>query len=219
MPTVDLLHNPFSRRDGAPQHASVNTSSPSAGSPPFAAAKPPAPVARYDAVAKLLHWCIAAALLAQAAVGYRMQDIPKLPAGPRAFWFNMHKSVGITLGVLILLRLAWRLAHRPPAWPTRMPAWQAKAATALHGAMYAAMLLMPLSGLVGSFASGRPILFFGMPVVGMGTEMPALKNACSAIHEALSWVLAAMVVAHVAAALRHLLQGDGVFRRMWPGRG
>ena len=117
--------------------------------------------ARYTATAVVLHWVIAALLIAEFAHGWWMQVIPKEPPGIRADAFNMHKSFGLVLLALALLRLGWRLAHRPPPFPP-MPRWQAIAARANHVLLYTMMLAMPLSGYFGSVFSGYPIKWFGM---------------------------------------------------------
>ena len=72
---------------------------------------------RYHAGSVILHWLIGMAIFTQIALGYWMTELPKSPPGLRAGWFNVHKSVGITIGVFIVLRIIWRLIHRPPTLP------------------------------------------------------------------------------------------------------
>src|SRR5579862_3347911 len=86
----------------------------------------------YTRTAVVLHWLIGICVLAQIALGLWMLTIPKSPPGVRAYWFNMHKSIGITLALLIFARLLWRLAHRAPPLPATMPDWQRSAAKASH---------------------------------------------------------------------------------------
>ena len=83
---------------------------------------------RYGRVAMALHWAIALLALFQIGLGWWMIDIPKSPPGLRAGWFNVHKSFGITIGLLMLARLGWRLGHAPPPLPASLPRWQARAA-------------------------------------------------------------------------------------------
>src|SRR5438067_2492490 len=99
----------------------------------------------YTRVAVLLHWLLAAALLAQLALGWWMLELPKSPVGLRAGWFNVHKSIGLTIAAIVLLRLGWRLRHGAPAH-AEMPPWQRRAADASHALLYVCMLLIPLSG-------------------------------------------------------------------------
>src|SRR3954467_8165820 len=106
-------------------------------------------VVRYSRAAIALHWILAGALLAQLVLGWWMVDLPKSPPGLRAGWFNVHKSMGMVLAVLVALRFAWRASH-PPSEPDGAPAWQRAAAQATHGMLYACMLVMPISGFLGS---------------------------------------------------------------------
>jgi cytochrome b561 len=171
---------------------------------------------RYDRVAIALHWVIALAVLAQIGLGLWMIEIPKQPVGVRAYWFNLHKSVGLTLAFLIVVRLAWRLAHRPPPLPAALPRWQRLAALANHRLLYLCMIVMPLSGYLGSNFSGYPIKYFGMTLPAWATKDDALKELLSAVHWSAAWLFVALIALHVAAALKHLLAGDGVFARIWP---
>jgi len=171
----------------------------------------------YTRVAVLLHWIVAALVLAQASWGWWMQGIAKQPPGVRADAFNLHKSVGLVILAVMLVRLAWRLTHPPPALDG-LPRWQVIAARATHRLLYAALFVMPLSGYLGSVFSGYPVRWFGVRLPAWGWSDPALKDLMSAIHLATSIVLVAAIVLHVAAALRHALRGDGTVHRMaWPG--
>jgi cytochrome b561 len=172
---------------------------------------------RYDRVALTLHWLIGVAVVAQIALGLWMIEIPKLPVGVRAYWFNLHKSIGLTIGLLVVLRLAWRLTHRPPALPPSVPRWQARAAAVGHWMLYACMVAMPVAGYLGSTFSGYPIRYFGMTLPGWGWKDDGLKDFFSAVHLAGAIVFIALIALHVLAALKHLLvDRDGVFQRMLP---
>lgn len=168
---------------------------------------------RYTRVAVALHWLLAAALLAQLALGWWMLDIPKSPPGLRAGWFNLHKSLGITIGVAALLIVAWRIAHPRPA-DLLLPAWQRKAARLAHGALYACMLVMPISGYLGSTFTRYPVRYFGMVLPTWNHPWPAAKELMSDIHFGAVLLFMALLALHVAAALWHWLQRDGVAARM-----
>ena len=113
----------------------------------------------------------------------------------------------------MLFRLGWRIAHpAPPLLP--MPAWQAWLARTTHAALYAALILMPVAGYLGSVWSGYPVKWFGITLPDWGTKSPALKDAMSAVHYVTSWVLLSLVALHVAGALRHAFRGEGVMSRM-----
>ena len=172
---------------------------------------------RYTRTAIALHWLIALAVIVQFCWGWWMQGIPKQPPGIRADAFNLHKSVGMTIFMLMSVRLLWRWRHPPPAFPP-MPRWQAGLAHVVHATLYAVLLLHPLSGYLGSVFSGYPVKFFGMTLPAWGHNDPALKNFFSASHFVTSWVLLAAVALHVAGALKHaLIDRDGLLSRMGIG--
>lgn len=174
---------------------------------------------RYDRVAIALHWLIALGVLAQIALGWWMIEIPKQPVGVRAWWFNLHKSIGLTLGALIVVRVAWRLSHRPPPLPDSVPRWQVRTARTSHALLYLCLIAMPLAGYLGSTFSGYPIKYFGLTIHGWGWKDDDLKELFSAVHYSAAWLFMALIAVHVAAALKHLLiDRDGVFARIWPGR-
>jgi cytochrome b561 len=170
-------------------------------------------MSRYTATAVILHWLIAALVVGQFAWGWLMQEIPKSPPGMRADAFNFHKSIGLCLLALMLFRIGWRIAHPPPPLPA-MPAWQARLAQATHVALYAALIVMPVAGYLGSVWSGYPVKWFGIVLPDWGTKSPALKDAMSAVHYVTSWMLLSLVALHVAGALRHAFRGEGVMSRM-----
>ena len=170
---------------------------------------------RYSRFAILLHWTIAALVAAQFALGWAMQAIAKHPPGPRADAFNLHKSFGLLILAMMVVRIAWRLSHPPPALPP-MPRWQAAAARANHALLYALLVVMPLAGYLGSSFSGYPVRFFGIVLPAWAARDDALKEAMSNVHLAASWLLAAALALHVAAVIKHALEGDsGLWRMGW----
>jgi cytochrome b561 len=171
---------------------------------------------RYTTTAIVLHWIIALAAIGLIAFGWWMQAIPKDPVGPRVNAFNLHKSIGLTVLLLMLARLTWRTTHRPPGLPP-MPAWQAAAAHANHWLLYICIILQPLSGYLGSAFSGYPVKYFGLTLPSLAAKNVALKDFFSVFHLVNSWVLVAAIVLHVAAAAKHrFIDRDEVLRRMWP---
>ncbi len=173
---------------------------------------------RYTRVAVALHWSIAVLVICQFAWGWWMQGIPKQPVGPRVDAYNLHKSIGMTIFLLMALRLLWRWRHPAPALPP-MPGWQAAAARATHVLLYVVLLLQPVFGYLGSEVSGYPVKYFGMTLPGWAGKHEALKDLLSTAHLVNSWVLATLVAVHVAAALKHaLVERDGVLARMGWGR-
>jgi cytochrome b561 len=173
-------------------------------------------IATYTRTAIALHWLIGLGVLAQITLGLWMIGIPKSPPGVRAWWFNVHKSIGITLAVFIVLRLLWRFAHRAPPLPQTMPDWERIAAKANHVLLYVCMIVMPLSGYLGSSFTKYPILYFGMRLPHWGWDAPALKELCSQVHFITVVIFIALIALHIAAAVKHwLFDRDGIAQRMW----
>src|SRR5215470_4322154 len=114
---------------------------------------------RYTRTAVILHWIIALLVVAQLAFGYSLRDVPRnTPA--RATYVNLHKSVGLTILALVVLRLGWRAIHRPPPLPRSMPLAIRRAATGTHIALYTLLLAVPLAGYTASNFSKHGVLFF-----------------------------------------------------------
>jgi cytochrome b561 len=176
-----------------------------------------ASVARYNGVAQLLHWLIGLAVLGQIALGWWMIGLPNTPPGYQAGWYNIHKSIGLSIGLLVLLRIVWRLRHPAPVLPATLAAWQRLAARCSHALLYLCLVLMPLSGFLGSSFTKYPIKFWGMVLPRWIDPSPAAKELCSQIHYATVCLFMLLIALHIAAAIKHALAGDGVFRRMWPG--
>jgi cytochrome b561 len=176
------------------------------------------PAPRYTPVAIALHWLLALLLVGTFSFGLYMVDLPFSPA--RVKQFNWHKWAGITILALSLLRLLWRLAHRPPAPPAELPRWQHAAAQAAHWAMYALFFAVPLAGWAYSSAAGFPVVWFGvLPLPDWVPHDKALAESLKMLHHRLAFALAGVVGLHLAAVLYHQLQDGGtVMRRMLPGR-
>jgi cytochrome b561 len=172
---------------------------------------------RYHPVAIALHWLVGLLLVGQFAFGWWLGDIPRnTPA--RGFWINQHKSVGLLIGVLILVRIAWRLRHAPPP-PVPMPAWQRHAAGISHVALYVCMALMPLSGYLGSNFSKHGIkLFNAVALPPWGPDDKVIYAILNQTHRVTAVVLAVLVVLHVLAVVKHqLIDRDGLLARMGIG--
>lgn len=170
--------------------------------------------ARYDRVARALHWGIALLLVGQIAFGFLLDTLAPRGTPSRGMVINLHKSCGLVLLVLIAARLAWRLRHEPPRWPAFMGLAARRAASWGHRLLYATMLALPLSGYVGSNLSKHGLKFFGIPVPPWGPDIPAAYRFLNGMHALLALAFTALVVGHVAMALRRRLERDGVFERM-----
>src|SRR5262249_37908848 len=170
---------------------------------------------RYGRVAMALHWAIALLALFQVGLGWWMLDLPKSPPGLRAGWVNLHNATGITIGLPMLARLGWRLGHVPPSLPASVPRWEARAAGLSHGLLYAALIVQPLVGYLGSSFTRYPIKYFGFTLPHWGWDAPAYKEICSQVHYVTVIVFMTLIAIHFAAAMKHMLARDGVIRRMW----
>jgi cytochrome b561 len=169
-------------------------------------------VARYHAVARALHWTMAALIVFNLASGLlhdALEDSVQL--------IPVHKATGILILTLTLVRIGWRLANPPPPLPAHVGGSERAAAHAAHIGLYALMLAMPISGWIMSSAGRYPISFYGLfevPKFAV-TREDAIAGIARNGHGLLGWVLLALVLLHVAAALRHhFILRDGVLRRM-----
>jgi cytochrome b561 len=184
---------------------------------------------RFTAPAIVLHWAIAALLLYNIWLGWQYGD---LKPGLKQFQIlQLHKSVGITVLALTVLRLAWRLFNPPPALPAHMPRWEKFAAVATHWAFYAIMLGLPLTGWIMVSASPTNLPTFLYQNLGLkltwphigpvhDLAMPArktLESASTEVHEALVKLTYVLFVLHVGAALKHhFVNRDAVLWHMIP---
>lgn len=173
---------------------------------------------RYDNVAIALHWIIAALILANIPLGAFSEQI-ELQFGRSLM--GLHKSLGLTVLLLSLARLAWRLTHRPPPLPQSVEGWRRHLAKAVHWAFYVLIILVPLTGWIRSSASAYPLNWFGLfevpkfPIVSKSAEALAFATA----HELFAWSMTALIALHISAALHHhCIKRDRILRRMLPSR-
>ena len=180
------------------------------------------PVARYSLTAIVLHWVLGLAILGMFGVGLYMTDLPFSPT--RLKLYNWHKWAGITLLALAVVRLLWRVTHRPPALPSAiadaMPAWQRWAHHGTHHALYALFFVVPLIGWAYSSAAGFPIVVFGvLPLPDFVPVDKALAELIKPFHEISAFALVGLAGLHIAAAFKHQwIDKDGLISRMLPGR-
>lgn len=172
--------------------------------------------ATYTAIAIGLHWLIALGIAGSFAVGLYMQDLPLSPDKLKIY--SWHKWAGVTIFLLVLVRLGWRLSHVAPAPPAGLPAWQLRAAAAVHGLLYVLMIAIPLSGWLMSSAKGYQTVWFGLvPLPDLLQKDKALGEMLALIHQWLNYGMAGLVLAHAGAALKHyFIDRDGVLPRMLP---
>ncbi len=171
---------------------------------------------RWGVGARTLHWIMAVLIIGLGIVGLYMSDLPNSPQKIKIY--ALHKSFGLTVLALLLLRLAWRLADRRPD-ELPMPRWQALAARGAHLMLYVLMFALPLSGWLYNSASGYPLQWFwsfNLPSLTGGAD-PALKSLAHQIHEYGFYVLVLVLIAHVGGALKHhFIDRDDTLVRMLP---
>lgn len=163
-----------------------------------------------------LHWSIAALLVVMFVMGWYMADLPK--GSERSEFFALHKSLGITVFLLAILRLGWRLAHRPPALPAALPPWQHRLAHTTHWMFYGLLLVHPVLGYLSSSFSGYPTRYFDvLKLPEWGWKDVALNALFSNLHSVTASLFALLIAIHVSAALWHTRSPEGnVLTRMLP---
>ncbi len=174
----------------------------------------------WGSVAKAFHWIIVLLILVQGTLGLVMVDLPKKPGS--IVFFTTHKSIGLTILALALLRLCWRAFDTRPHEPATVPLWQVMGARCGHALLYVLLFAVPLSGWLFDSASGlRPLLWWGivkMPSLTGGPDK-ALAETLATVHAGLFWALIVVAAGHAAIALiHHFVNHDDVLRRMLPGR-
>ncbi len=175
--------------------------------------RPSDTVERYGPVAIALHWAIALLILVNWPLGYFGEAIEQR-FGESLVW--LHKSIGLTVLALSLVRLAWRLGHPPPPLPADMPDALKAAARLNHAAFYLWLLTMPVAGFLATNAWGFPLTWFWLVPLPdpVGKDVP-LAETLTLIHRIMAWSLVAMIVLHVSGALwHHFVRRDGTLRKM-----
>ncbi len=168
---------------------------------------------RYSTVAIWLHWAIAVLVIANLTIGLLNDNL----LHGVGWAIPLHMSFGLTVLILSLARVAWRLSHPFPPAPTDIPRWQQVTARSTHIGLYAMILLMPLTGWMLASAGKRPIGFYWLVDAPKLPVSKALGGVAGQGHGILGWLMLALVVLHIGAALRHhFLLRDGVLGRMIP---
>jgi len=171
----------------------------------------------WGSVSKILHWLIALLILALGVVGLMMGELPKTP---KYFWvYTAHKSMGVLVLLLVMLRLAWRVYAGAPHAVPGTPTWQERVASLTHWLLYGLMVAVPLAGWIFDSASGlRPFRLFGWLNMPRLVEQSEQTSQIShAIHVWGFWLLVLVVLGHAGAALyHHIVQRDATLARMLP---
>ncbi len=190
---------------------------------------------RYTTTAVVLHWLIAIAIFGMFALGWYMSDLPKEApkqmaydlfdwgiytwqlaeeASPRTFYYNLHKSLGVTILALIAIRVLWRFTHKPPPILSSYKSWEKKLATGAHHLLYLLMIALPVSGVIMSAYSKYGIKWFGMPFI-KGLDNKAMREFYVEVHELIGIVILVVIALHTLGALKHkLFDKDETLKRM-----
>jgi cytochrome b561 len=171
---------------------------------------------QYGITAKVFHWLVVALLLVQYPIGWLMPDLHRnmKPGAPMTF----HISFGISILLLIVLRLVWRLTH-PVAPESSLPPWQRLSSEVVHWLLYALVLTTTVTGwLFASFRGWSVSFFYLLPMPMLSFENAAAGKVIDGLHQACEWALLAVIGIHVAAALAHIfIYRDRIMQRMLPG--
>lgn len=191
---------------------------------------------RYTNVAILLHWLIGIAIIFMFFLGWYMHELPK--GGPkvnsfdlfnlgfftvesakemsvRSFYFNLHKSIGVTIFFLVIFRIYWRLNNTPPKLLSSMTPLESKLATAAHHSLYLLMFLIPLTGIIMSMGSKYGVHWFGISFLP-GFDNETIRDLFHEFHEIFGLILLLILGLHITGALKHaFINKDGVLKRMW----
>ena len=171
---------------------------------------------RYTNTAIALHWLMVLAIAAAASLGLYMTGLSFSPQKLKLY--SWHKWTGVTLFLLAAARVFWRATHAVPRLPPATPRWQRRAASATHAALYVLVFVIPLSGWLMSSALGVQTVYLGLlPLPNLLAKNKELGEALKSVHAALNWTLAAVVLVHAGAALKHhFVERDDVLHRMLP---
>ena len=173
---------------------------------------------RYTGAAIAFHWILAALIIGNIAFGLYAVDLPLSPQKLRDL--SWHKWTGVTIFLIAAARLLWRIGHRPPALPATMKRWEQRTAHAVHALLYVLFFAAPLSGWLFSSADGFQTVYLGvLPIPDLLSKNRELAEVLKLAHHWINYTLAAVIVLHVAAALKHrFIDRDGALARMLPSR-
>ncbi len=187
-------------------------------------------VNRYDRVAMILHWASAVAILILIPVGKWMADAARDHSASPAVIFDTyqtHKAAGLTILMLTIVRIGWRLFHPPPPFPASMTPWARYLANATHAGFYVLIVALPLTGwaMVSASPFGFPTIWFGLfewphiaPLAAMENKKP-VEDLFKGAHEILGNAAIILIVLHIGAALKHrFISRDQMLWRMLPGK-
>ena len=172
---------------------------------------------RYTGTAQILHWLTPPIVAAQVVIAWVMLSLPdKSPTG--GLLFSLHKSIGITIWLLIAVRLTWRFTHPAPRAGKAMPRWLEILGRTNHWLMYLVLFAMPISGYVMSAMEPYGASFWGLPLPRL-PKIEIIHKLAETGHYLAQWALYALILLHVSATAYHIAsRRDGVLQRMLPAQ-
>jgi cytochrome b561 len=177
-----------------------------------------ASVLSYSPAMQALHWLVAALMFAVLPLAWTMTSVPRA-APDRELLFTLHKSVGITILVLMAIRIGLRASRPTPAEPAGTPGWMAACAVASHWLLYAVLFIMPISGYVLSTAGGNPVWYFGLFTLPAFPPDHSLEALGRSVHHAVQWAVYALVGVHLLATGWHVVvRRDALLDRQLPAQ-
>ena len=175
-------------------------------------------VFRYSPLSKLIHWLTAFLVISMLSVGFFLNDIPEQFKG---IAYMLHKSTGITILFIMIVRLTWIILHGKPKLPPFIKPWEQNVSRIVYFSLYLFLFVMPLSGWIMSVAANKIPEYFGMfkaPLPWVGSNKP-LAGLMSNAHEIIAWILIVLITVHVLVILKHPIKGNNsILKRMLPSK-
>jgi cytochrome b561 len=173
------------------------------------------PFQRYDRLSSTLHWLVALLVFVMLGLGFYMVEVPR-QTPLRGSLFNLHKSIGLLVLGIMILRTVWRITHRPPPL-SGLSAFNMRTANAVHLLLYLLLLAQPIAGYVASSLGTYGVAFFGIELPRLALPNSELREIFLAIHRLVARLIVLLLLLHIAGTLLHVLQGRrDIVRRMTP---
>lgn len=172
-------------------------------------------IERYNKTAMIIHWLMAVMIITMFFLGVYMVGLPE-KSDERNYFFTLHKSIGLTLALLAIIRLCWKLVLKSPPLPDDVTFIQKKLATTTHNLLYVMMFIQPISGYLSSSFSGYKTKFWGIPLPHWGWKAPEANEFFTTVHDASALIFCTLVLFHITGALYHIHKKQfHLFKRMW----
>ena len=174
-------------------------------------------IQRYSTTAIIIHWLMAIMIITMICMGGYMADLPK-GSEERTWFFTLHKSIGLTLALLAIIRLVWKLISTSPPLPDIVSATHQKMAKATHHLLYLMMFIQPVSGYISSSFTSYKTKFWGIPLPRWADKNPEMNQLFNEIHEISAICLVVLLVIHIAGVVYHMKRKESeLLKRMWFG--